>query len=58
MKTIGFLPAVLTIYMENLAEIDLFVPKLHRRDGEDIMISHWKVGSAKKGETTGFSARE
>lgn len=52
MKTIG--PVVLTIYTENLAEIDLFLPKLHRRDVGDITFSHWRVGTAKEGETTGF----
>ena len=46
---------VLTIYTENLAEIDLFLPKLHRRDVGDITSSHWRVGTAKEVETTGFS---
>ena len=55
MKTIRFFRDVLAISMENLAEIDLFLPKLHRHDGKDISISHWRVGSAKKRETTRFS---
>ena len=54
MKTLGFKPVVLTMYKENKAEIDLFSPKLHRRNVGDITFSHWRVGTT-EGETTGFS---
>ena len=51
----GVKPVVLTMHKENKAEIDLFLPKLHRRNVEDITFSHWRVGTANEGETTGFS---